>query len=344
MTYPPDHPAGGSGEVDRGTPVTASPESPSPPPPPVESSASAEPSPRRPLFWGLLGGCLLLFVLITAGSVGLAYWSRGESPSWNLGSSVGVVTVEGEIWESRSIVEELHDYRDDGRVKAIVVRIDSPGGAIVPSQEIYEAILEMREQTDKPIVASMAGLAASGGYYVAAACDRIVANEGTVTGSIGVIAQWLNYEGVLEWARISPVTITSGSMKDVGNPFREMQPEEQAYFQALLAEMHGQFIDAVLVGRDGALTREELMEIADGRVYTGAHAVEIGLADDVGTMWDAVDIASEMAGVEDPNVIWPRPYTPTLFDMFIGSEKGQSVVSRLLPTSSSRPVLLYRWY
>lgn len=342
MTLPPDVPVGGNGESssDPSAVPSGPPQAPSSAPPPP----GPPPPRRRPLFWGLLGGCLLVFVLLTIGSVAIAYWSRGMSPTWSIGDSVAVVMVEGEIWESRSIVEKLQDYYDDGNVQAIIVRIDSPGGAIVPSQEIYSAILDLRETGTKPIVASMAGLAASGGYYVASACDRIVANEGTVTGSIGVIAQWLNYEGVLEWARITPVTITSGSMKDMGNPFREMTGEEREYFQALLRQMHQQFIDAVLVGRRDKLTRERLEEIADGRVFTGKEAVELGLVDDIGTMWDAVDIASEMAGIEEPHLIWPRPYTPTLFDMLFGSEQADSVVNRLMPQNSRRPVLLYRWY
>ncbi|MBW3670742.1 MAG: signal peptide peptidase SppA [Acidobacteria bacterium] len=281
---------------------------------------------------------------MTIGSVALAYWSRGTTPNWRLHDSIGVVAIEGEIWESRSVVEQLEEYRDDSRVHAIIVRIDSPGGAIVPSQEIYSAILDLREESDKPILASMAGLAASGGYYIASACDRIVANRGTITGSIGVIAQWLNFEGTLEWARITPVTVTSGSMKDVGNPFREMSPEELEYFQALLGQMHDQFIDAVLEARQGKLTREQLVEIADGRVYTGEQAVEIGLVDDLGTMWDAVDMASDMADLDEPSLIWARPYRPTLFDLFFGTEKTETVVSRLLTPNSRRPLLLYRWY
>lgn len=344
MTQPP--------EVPTGRPVSPSPDpsepdggpdqvtaAPAPPDPP------ARPDRGRPLFWGLLGGCLLLFVAMTIGSVAVAYWARGTTPTFRLSNTVGVVTIEGEIWESRSIVEQLEDYRDDSRVEAIIVRIDSPGGAIVPSQEIYSAILELREESDKPVVASMAGLAASGGYYIASACDRIVANRGTITGSIGVIAQWLNYEGVLEWARITPVTITSGAMKDVGNPFREMSDEERAYFQALLGQMHQQFIDAVLEARAGKMDREQLTAIADGRVYTGEQAIEIGLVDDLGTMWDAVDIAADMAGIDEPALMWPRPYSPTLMDMFFGGEQTETVIDRLLPqTNSRRPLLLYRWY
>ncbi len=343
MTQPPDVPT--SGPVD----------------PPMAPSGTAEGSERvapappvhehgrkgRPLFWGILGGCLLLFVAMTIASVALAYWARGTTPTWSLHNTIGVVAIEGEIWESRSIVEQLEDYRDDSRVEAIIVRIDSPGGAIVPSQEIYSAILELREESGKPVVASMAGLAASGGYYIASACDRIVANRGTITGSIGVIAQWLNYEGVLEWARITPVTITSGAMKDVGNPFREMSEEERAYFQALLGQMHEQFIDAVLEARAGKMDREQLTKIADGRVYTGEQALEIGLVDDIGTMWDAVDIAAEMADIDgEPALMWPRPYSPTLIDMFFGSgERAETVMDRLLPqTNSRRPLLLYRWY
>lgn len=342
MSQPPDLPPSGAGESSPEAPPSrpaSTPETVATSAPPVPPRGS-----KRPLFWGLLGGCLLLFVVLTIGSAALAYWSRGTAPAWRLSNSIAVVAIEGEIWESRSIVEKLQEYRDDQRIEGIIVRIDSPGGAIVPSQEIYSAILEIRRESNKPIVASMAGLAASGGYYIASACDRIVANPGSVTGSIGVIAQWLNYEGVLEWARITPVTITSGGMKDLGNPFREMSAEEREYFEALLGQMHDQFIDAVLEGREGKFTREKLVEIADGRIYSGAQALELGLVDDLGTMWDAVDIAGDMAGIDDPRLIWPRPYRPNLFDMLFGSAHPENVVNRLLPQNSRRPVLLYRWY
>lgn len=312
-------------------------------PPPQPAAPAPPPQPRRGLFWGFLGGCLLLFVLLTAASAVVAIMGDRQTPVWTLKGAVGVVSIEGEIWESREIVEKLRQYGNDRKIRAIVVRIDSPGGAIVPSQEIYSAILEIRRESDKPIVASMAGLAASGGYYVAAACDRIVANRGTVTGSIGVIAQWLNLEGVMEWARITPVTIKSGEMKDVGNPFRDLTDEEREYFERLLRQLHEQFIAAVSEGREGILDTEQVEALADGRVFTGEEAHSLGLVDDLGTMWDAVDIAAEMAGLEeDPRVVWPRPYRPGMLDLFFGG-RTDSVINRLLP-NSQRPVLLYRWY
>jgi protease IV len=311
--------------------------------PPQPAAPVPPPQPGRGLFWGFLGGCLLLFVLLTVGSAVVAIVADRQTPVWTLKGAVGVVSIEGEIRESREIVERLRQYGNDRKIRAIVVRIDSPGGAIVPSQEIYSAIMELRRESDKPIVASMAGLAASGGYYVAAACDRIVANRGTVTGSIGVIAQWLNLEGVMEWARITPVTIKSGEMKDVGNPFRDLTDEEREYFELLLRQLHEQFIAAVIEGRDGILDTEQMEALADGRVFTGEQAQTLGLVDDLGTMWDAVDIAAEMAGLgEDPRVVWPRPYRPTVLDLFFGGG-GESVIDRLLP-NSQRPVLLYRWY
>jgi protease IV len=313
---------------------------------PPRQTAAVPPSPERPrrgIFWGFLGGCLLLFVLLTAASALVAIMADRQTPVWTLKGAVGVVSIEGEIRESREIVERLRQYGKDRKIRAIVVRIDSPGGAIVPSQEIHSAILELRRESEKPIVASMAGLAASGGYYIAAACDRIVANRGTVTGSIGVIAQWLNFEGVMEWARITPVTIKSGEMKDVGNPFRDLTDEEREYFELLLRQLHGQFIAAVVEGREGILDSEQVEALSDGRVFTGEQAHSLGLVDDLGTMWDAVDIAAEMAGLgEDPRVVWPRPYRPTLLDLFFGG-RSDSVMNRLLP-NSQRPVLLYRWY
>lgn len=317
--------------------------------PPTETSAvTPQPRPSRPerprrsrgplLFllgtFVLLAATLVFFLaislLVDDGEVGI------------LADSVVVMPVLGEIVDSRSFIEDLHRYQENGNVKAIVVRLETPGGGITPSQEIYDELVDFRRESGKPVIASMGSVAASGGYYIAAACDHIVAAKGTVTGSIGVIAQWMNLEGLLEWARVEPTTFTSGDQKDLGNPYREMTEEERLLYQAFIDELHGQFVDAVAAGRE--IDREEVVEIADGRIFTGARAVELGLVDEIGNVWDAISIAGERAGIgSDPRVVYPRYEDPGLIDLLFSSEKLSVTESVRYLMRANRSPFQYRW-
>jgi protease IV len=303
------------------------------------------PPPRRahPIFWLAIGVAVVLFVAMTILTTFLAAMSNDRQvaagPFWK--SKVGIVPVEGEIFEATEVVETLRAYADQRQVKAIVVRINSPGGAIVPSQEIFSEIRRIRQESGKPVVASLDSVAASGGYYVAVACDRIVANPGTLTGSIGVILQWLNLEELVKWARLKPETLTSGPLKDTGTPFREMTDSERAYLQNLVGQMHGQFVRAVADGRKGKLSEADVVRLADGRVFTGEEARNLRLVDDLGNLHDAVMLAGRLAGIRgEPETVTPRRRQRGLLDLLVGSARADQVMNQLL---NRKPQILYRW-
>jgi protease-4 len=319
-------------------PVGAERRAAAPPPPP--------PSKRgRGIFWGLLGGCLVLFVLIIA--LGAAMTAVGQTSGewWKIGPKVAVVPIEGEIFDSRETVERLRGYADDQAVRAIVVRINSPGGAVAPSQEIFAEIRKLRRESGKPILASLDSVAASGGYYIASACDPIVSNPGTITGSIGVILQWFNMEELVRWAKLEPQTITAGAMKDAGSPFRDLTDEERAYIQRITDQLHRQFIRAVAEGRSGKLTRPDVEKIADGRVFTGEEALQLKLVDRIGTLQDAIELAADKAGIRgEPRVIYPRPERPGLLEVLAGDASVEGMVKKVIGKPIGETRFLYRWY
>ena len=255
---------------------------------------------------------LAVFFAVCFG-IGIGFLVSGEKG--DLGRpGVAVVNVEGVILDSSAYLESLRLIRRNDSVKAVVVRINSPGGAVAASQEIYEEVERLGERL--PVVASMGNVAASGGYYVACAADTIYANPGTVTGSIGVIAQFANYEQLLEWARIDVEVIKSGKMKDMGSPLREMPEEERAYLQGLMDEVHEQFKGAVAESRK--IDRAKVESFSDGRIVTGAAARELGLVDETGNLETAVAEARRLAGLEDdaPVVEYPRKKHPLLELLF----------------------------
>src|SRR5215813_9457533 len=196
----------------------------------------------------------ILFVsIILIAAVAL---SAGDSWSFGGGDRIAVVYIEGVIFDSKTVNEQLKMYADDSRVKAILLRIDSPGGGVAASQEIADQVKWLREKKNKKVVVSMGSVAASGGYYIASAADKILANRGTITGSIGVIAEWVNYGNLLKWAQLEPQVIKSGEFKDVGSPTRPITEKERQYLQTLINQMFSQFVTAVSDGRkDAGLTR-----------------------------------------------------------------------------------------
>lgn len=309
------------------------------------AQATGSPKRGRGLFWGLLGGCLVLFVLFTfLGAIAAVVGNRGGD-WWQIGPKIAIVPVEGEIFDARETVERLRKYAKDRTVRAVVVRINSPGGAIVPSQEIFAEIRRLRSETGKPIIASLDSVAASGGYYVAVACDSIVANPGSITGSIGVITQWMNLEGLLEWAKLKPQTVTSGSMKDAGSPYRELSEAEKAYIQRLVSQLHGQFVAAVAEGRDGKLTTDEVALLADGRVFTGQEALDLKLVDQLGTLRDAVELAASRSGIEgEPRTIYPREREPGLLQLMMDGESVRALIAEVMGDRVAGTRFLYRWY
>ena len=245
---------------------------------------------------GLLGVAFAAFSLLTTLVL--------ESGRWG-GDKVAVVRIEGVIVDSREAVEELRRYRENPGIKAIVLRIDSPGGGVVPSQEIYTEVRKTRADGKIKLVTSMGNIAASGGYYIAAATDKIVANPGTLTGSIGVIMELANVKGLLEKVGVESVVIKSGRHKDMASPFRTMSEEDRALLQGVLDDVHDQFIRAVAAGR--SLKLEEVRDLADGRIFTGRQAKKISLVDELGDLQDAIKLAARLVGIPgEPQVVETR--------------------------------------
>lgn len=229
---------------------------------------------------------------------------------------VGVVEITGAIIDSQSTVEAIKKFRQDETIKAIVVRIDSPGGGVGPSQEIYREI--ERTLAHKKVIASMGAVAASGGYYVASAATGIVANRGTITGSIGVIMNYTNFEEVLRKIGLYSVVIKSGEYKDIGSPVRPMAPAEKEYLEELTRKIHKQFISDIAQGRK--MEVEKIGTIADGRIFTGEEAKNLGLVDRLGNLEDAILWAGELAGIEgEPELAYPEQKKLTMLRYLIES-------------------------
>lgn len=217
---------------------------------------------------------------------------------------VALVRVEGPIMDAREAVETIRQHQHDGRVRAMVLRVDSPGGGVVPSQEIHNAVAAFRD-SGKPVVVSMGTVAASGGYYISAPSNLIVANPGTLTGSIGVIMSLANFEALLDKIGVSNVTIKAGANKDIGSPFRQMTAAERTLMQGLMDDIHAQFIEAVATGRGRPVN--EIQPLADGRIFTGKQALDAGLVDELGDLEAAIRRAGDLAGIPGrPKVIERR--------------------------------------
>lgn len=310
--------------------------------PPAPAAAPAKKGRGGMFAFGLFTGCLVLvagvfFVLIAF----TARRSGAGSGRFTIGDKVAVVAIEGPILEARDTIDDLERYAESSSVKAIVVRINSPGGAIAPSQEIYSQILRIRKE-GTPVVASFDSVAASGGYYIASACDQIVANPGSITGSIGVILQWLEYEELVKWMKMRPQTITSGALKNAGSPFEKLTETERAYLQNVVNQLHSQFVRAVAEGRKGKLTEQQVAGVADGRVFTGEEAHKLKLVDRLGTLHDAVRVAGELGGIEgEPAMIYPKPRRETLFDLLSGSGDARALIDKF--TGRRAAQFLYLW-
>lgn len=263
---------------------------------------------KNPLLMALLFvGAIFLFFVILA-----LIFSRqsGRSTGFALGEKVGIIEVTGVITSATELLDVLRDFREDSSIKAIVLRIDSPGGSVAPSQEIHDAVKKTGEV--KPVVVSMGSVAASGGYYIAVAGQRIVANPGTMTGSIGVIMEFANYEELLKKIGWQNVVVKSGRFKDIGSPNRSMTDADRQLLQTMIDDVQSQFVNAVSVGRN--LSIEKVKAVADGRIMTGQQALAVGLVDKLGGLDTAIDLAAEMAGIEDPKVVYPQEPSPKLID------------------------------
>jgi len=254
-----------------------------------------EKRPRRRLLWWVVGALLLV---VAANTLLADLDLSGEN-------RIALIRIEGFILDAKDTVAELKRFGDSSSVKAIVLRIDSPGGGVVPSQEIHDAVERVRTKQNKTVVASMGTVAASGGYYIAAAADRIVANPGTLTGSIGVIMELVNLEGLLQKVGVESVVIKSGHYKDIGSPFRKMGADDRRILQGVMDDVHNQFIEAVAKGR--SLDVAAVRTLADGRIFTGRQALDAQLVDELGDLEAAVRLAADLVGIEgEPKVVEPK--------------------------------------
>jgi len=248
---------------------------------------------RNPIlfaFLSLFGLAFIIFIIAYAVTVGVGRFSLLS------GEKIAIVKIEGVILNSAEIIEEIKEYNSNDSVKVILLRIDSPGGAVAPSQEIYEEVKRIRDEGKKKVVTS------SGGYYIACVSDKIVANPGSITGSIGVILELANISGLMKKVGVESVVIKSGKYKDIGSIFRAMSQEERDFLQGVIDDTHDQFIEAVAAGR--GIDKAKIVPLADGRVFTGRQAKQIGLVDEIGNMQTAIKIAADMAGIKgEPSII-----------------------------------------
>ncbi|MHB1185092.1 MAG: signal peptide peptidase SppA [Desulfobulbia bacterium] len=255
-----------------------------------------------------------------------------------LQEGIGVIDVKGVILESEEILANLVAFREEPKIKGIVLRIDSPGGAVGASQEIYDEV--RRTSKVKPVVASMGSVAASGGLYVSLGAGKIVANPGTLTGSMGVILKFANLEGLFDKIGYKNEVVKSGRLKDIGSPSRPMTEEERQMLQGMIDNVQEQFVQAVSESR--SLPAAEVRKIADGRIFSGQQAKEYGLVDQLGNFSDAVMLAAELAGIKSdkmPELIYPREDNFS----FLRLMTGKNSESLLQQTGLSGPLLAYEW-
>ncbi len=263
----------------------------------------------KKVFWLIIG----LFVLLIVVSL-LFVMLQKNLP---IGERVALIRVEGMIVDSKDTIYEIKEYVKDPLIKAIVLRIDSPGGAVAPAQEIYEEI--KKAVAKKKVIASMGSIAASGGYYIASPATKIIANPGTLTGSIGVIMEIPNLEGLMSKLGIKTEVVKSGEKKDMASVFRGIKKEERAILQKVLDNVHDQFITAVAEGRK--MPYEDVKQLADGRIFTGEQALKVGLVDKLGNIEDAVQVAAELSGIKGEPVLISKKERFSLIDLIRGPKE-----------------------
>ena len=285
----------------------------------------------RTVLWIVIGGgAFFLFVLAVFTLVYLTLHTGEQATIHSFGDKIGVVDLEGVIIDPRVVVPQLKKFGDDNSIKAIILHVNSPGGGVAASEEIYREVKRIRDEKKKRIVASISSVGASGAYYISAATNKIYADKGSIVGSIGVIASWTNYGDLLHWAKLKDITMKAGEFKDTGSPTRDMTPAEKEYVQSLIDNMHTQFIQAVADGRnsDGRKVKvEDIQAIANGKVWTGEQALSLKLIDQVGDFQAAVDDTAKAVGIKgEPVLVHPERERKTVLDLLFGD------VSEWLPT------------
>jgi protease-4 len=281
----------------------------------------------RTWLWVVIGGSAFFLFMLSVFT--LVYFtmraSNDTSFRASFGDKIGVVDLEGVILDSKTVVGQLKKFGDDDSIKAIILHVNSPGGGVAASEEIYREVKRIRDEKKKRIVASIETVGASGAYYVSSATNKIFADNGSIVGSIGVIAEWVNYGGLLEWAKLKPITMKAGEFKDTGSPTRDMTPAEKEYLQGLIDNMHVQFIQAVADGRGAKV--EDIRAIANGKVWTGQQALSLHLIDQLGDFQNAVDDTAKSVGIKgEPVLVRPEKDRKSFLDLLFGD------LSEWLPT------------
>ncbi|MCI0623397.1 MAG: signal peptide peptidase SppA [Acidobacteria bacterium] len=283
------------------------------------------------LFWVILGSASFVLAVTTTVAVLLYVLHDDTDSDFSFSShKIGVVELTGVIFDSKSWIEQLQRFGENSSIKAIVLRIDSPGGGVAASQEVYNEVLRIRREKRKIIVSSIGSVGASGAYYIACGTDKIVANPASITGSIGVIAEWVNYGELLKWAKLKSVVLKSSELKDAGSPVRELTEEEKKYLQNIIDDMYIQFVQVVAEGRKFDLERAK--SFSDGRVYTGKDAKAKKLIDEIGSLQDAIQITAKLAKISgEPRLVYPARERTGLIDLFFGD------ATRVLPLGAALP-------
>src|SRR6201988_3983933 len=279
------------------------------------------------LLWILIGGgAFFLFVLAVFTLVYLTLHASGtDAGLGGFGDRIGVVDLDGVILSPQPVVDELKKFGDDDSIKAIIIHVNSPGGGVAASEEIYREVKRVRDEKHKRIVASIETVGASGAYYVSSATNKIYADNGSVVGSIGVIAEWVNYGELLQWAKLKDITMKAGEFKDTGSPTRDMTPAEREYLQGMIDNMHSQFIKAVADGRK--MKFEDVKSIANGKVWTGQQALPMKLVDQLADFQAAVEDTAKAVNIKgEPVLVRPEKDRKTLSALFFGD------ISEWIPT------------
>lgn len=288
---------------------------------------------KHPFLWGVISLFLMALLFFSFSKIVLKHYEEDGDKE-----KIAVVDIKGIITESDEVVLKLKKYGKDSSVKGIIVRINSPGGGVAPSQEIYSEILRLRQEKGKKVVASFSSLGASGGYYIASAANKIIANPGTITGSIGVIMPLSNIEEFLGKIGLKSDAVKSGKFKDMASPTHEMTTEERAILQASVDDVHNQFVEAIASGRNMEI--EKVRGLADGRIYTGRQAMEVGLIDQLGGFEDAVNLLVDLAGIKgEPGILREKEERGLLYRLIKGDV--ESLWKESLSSYSSG--FLYLW-
>jgi protease IV len=313
---------------------------------PPHTSPYTLPPPRRHSAWfyvaiivgSLAAVCLLMTFMVWATMRSVA---GNDTSTFVLNSSqIGVIDIDGVILSPETIDTQLRKFGDDPSVKAIILHINSPGGGAAASQEIYHEVLRVRQEDHKKIIASVESVGASGAYYIASACDKIYANDASLVGSIGVIIEWTNYGELLRWAKLKNITITSGELKDAGDPTRDVTPKEQIYFQSLVDNMFGQFVHDVATSRH--TTDDKIKPLATGQVWTGQQALPLGLIDKVGGFRIALMETAKDVGISgEPHIVRPAKNKRGLFTLL--TDDGEDLFPNPSQLLNHAPGFYFMW-